>query len=86
MGIVESQTGRIGNLSDGHGTVTVSGEGSQWNNDYSIYVGDEGQGTLNIFDQGHGIQYDWIYFIARRIEWNRSGPRCPDPCGKIPAI
>jgi len=34
------------------GTVTVSGEGSEWNNTGEIYVGNEGEGSLNITDGG----------------------------------
>lgn len=52
MGVVQSQTGRIGDLSNGQGTATVSGEASRWTNSDRIYVGNEGQGSLSILDRG----------------------------------
>ncbi len=42
--------GYNGYVSESVGVVSVSGEGSSWNNDYSLYVGRYGRGTLDITD------------------------------------
>ena len=47
-GVVSNTTGNIGYWSDAVGTVTVTGEESEWNNSHFLYVGRKGKGTLNI--------------------------------------
>jgi T5SS/PEP-CTERM-associated repeat protein len=52
-GVVSSRLhSHIGYDSDSVGTVTVTGEGSEWNNSETLYVGNEGEGTLNIESGG----------------------------------
>lgn len=40
----------IGNQASGEGTLTVTGAGSELDNTFSLYVGNFGEGTLNILD------------------------------------
>ena len=47
-GVVRNSSGYIGSQEGSVGTVTVSGEGSEWNNSEGLTVGDAGNGTLNI--------------------------------------
>jgi T5SS/PEP-CTERM-associated repeat protein len=42
----------IGSKTDSTGVATVSGAGSIWTNKYSLYIGNYGDGTLNITDGG----------------------------------
>ena len=51
-GVVSTSGGSIGYHSGSVGTVTVTGEGSEWNNSSYLYVGRHGSGTLNITDGG----------------------------------
>jgi T5SS/PEP-CTERM-associated repeat protein len=46
--VIESTSGYLGYKSGSTGTVSVDGTGSTWNNDDHLYVGREGNGTLNI--------------------------------------
>ena len=65
-GVVSNTWGRIGSLSGSVGTATVTGEGSEWNNSYPLYVGDEGTGyaeTLSLvawFSNAEGLH--WLRF------------------------
>ena len=81
---VSNRIGYIGNGSDSVGTVTVTGQGSEWNNSNSLYVGRYGTGTLNI--EGGGVvtsSYGSIGNISDSVgtvtvtgegsEWNNSG-------------
>jgi T5SS/PEP-CTERM-associated repeat protein len=53
-GVVSNTTGYIGYDDDTVGTVTVTGQGSEWNNSGGLEVGSgySGEGTLNIKDGG----------------------------------
>ncbi|WP_159566864.1 autotransporter outer membrane beta-barrel domain-containing protein [Budvicia diplopodorum] len=52
-GIVSNETGYVGAQAGSIGAVEVLGIGSQWNNnDYYLYVGYQGNGTLTINDSG----------------------------------
>lgn len=56
-GVVNSSWAAIGDSSGGVGTVTVSGHdgnghASTWNNTNQLYVGNSGEGTLNILNGG----------------------------------
>ncbi|WP_235897800.1 autotransporter outer membrane beta-barrel domain-containing protein [Yersinia alsatica] len=52
-GVVANEgIGYIGANAAGHGTATVSGIGSQWNNTDALYLGLTGAGTLTITDNG----------------------------------
>ena len=57
-----SRDGYIGHYSGSTGVVTVDGIGSTWTNTGNIYVGDSGQGTLNIANGGAvSVAYDtWV--------------------------
>ncbi len=46
--IASSADGYIGKLNGSIGSVTVTGSGSQWNNDYDLYVANYGTGVLHI--------------------------------------
>jgi len=48
---LNSAAGSIGKKSDGIGTVTI--DGGHWNNTMYLYVGQDGQGTLNV--ENHGL-------------------------------
>lgn len=83
-GVVSNTDGRIGHESDSIGTVTVSGEGSGWNNSSSLNVGYSGEGTLNISDGGVvsntsgtiGDNSDSVGIVTvtgEGSEWNNSG-------------
>ena len=50
--IYSSGVSIIGFRSGSVGTVTVTGEGSEWNNSEDLYVGYSGEGTLNIESGG----------------------------------
>ncbi len=54
---VESSRGYIGYKAGATGTVTVDGSSSTWTNTYGLYVGCEGQGTLNIINGGSVSNY-----------------------------
>jgi T5SS/PEP-CTERM-associated repeat protein len=84
-GVVSNAEGYIGYDSDSVGTATVTGEGSQWNNSSSLYVGfDGGNGTLNIMDGGV-VSNGWgfigetedsvgtVTVTGEGSEWNNSG-------------
>jgi len=51
-GMVSNTDGYIGGGYDSVGTVTVTGEGSEWNNWGKLTVGSAGDGTLNMIDGG----------------------------------
>jgi T5SS/PEP-CTERM-associated repeat protein len=51
-GAVDTFKGYIGKESGSTGIATVSGSGSQWNNSNLLYVGHDGNGTLNVTDGG----------------------------------
>jgi len=52
-GQVSSSSGCLGRYSSGsHGTVIVTGSGSNWTNSDELYVGRDGTGTLSITDGG----------------------------------
>ncbi|MBU8542619.1 MULTISPECIES: autotransporter domain-containing protein [Roseomonadaceae] len=51
-GSVGSQHSVIGWMTGDDATATVTGAGSQWTNTGNLYVGNEGNGTLNITDGG----------------------------------
>lgn len=42
----------VGRFASGNGAVRVTGSGSQWNNSISLFIGDSGNGTLNIESGG----------------------------------
>ena len=49
---ISSSNGEIGYFSNSSGRVTVDGEGSTWTNQFSLNVGQQGNGTLNINNGG----------------------------------
>ena len=49
---IQSGYGYLGYHRGSHGTATVTGVDSQWNNSFSLYVGYNGNGTLSITDGG----------------------------------
>jgi T5SS/PEP-CTERM-associated repeat protein len=80
-GVVTNGYGYLGRFSDSVGTVTVAGEGSEWNNSSELYVGRSGEGTLNIESGGVvsntdgiiGSQFDSVGTVTvtgQGSEWN----------------
>jgi len=51
-GRVSNTAGVIGDLDDSTGSVTITGDGSEWINNGDLNVGDSGSGELNIEDGG----------------------------------
>ena len=43
----------LGDATGSTGVATVSGSGSQWNNSFSLVVGNSGSGTLNVQSSGN---------------------------------
>ncbi len=83
-GLVSNTEGFLGLDTNGVGTVTVTGAGSQWNNSGNLFVGDNGIGTLNI--EAGGVVSNTEGFLASDSmgmgtatvtgvgsQWNNSG-------------
>lgn len=51
-GVLHDFNGYIGYFKDASGTTNLIGPRSKWNNDYQIYIGNNGTGTLNILNGG----------------------------------
>lgn len=51
-GVVTTSVGRIGELDGSLGEVTVTGDGSQWNATFGLYVGRLGEAQLSVLDGG----------------------------------
>ena len=74
-GTLADQSGTIGNLPGGLGTVTVTGAGSSWTNVGSIVVGGQGTGTLTIQDGGTAEQWRRLRRIGCRLDGHGDGDR-----------
>ena len=73
--VVNNVNSYLGNSSSAEGTVTVSGEDSEWYSESDLVIGNEGTGTLNIADGGmvHAYQYILGYQAGAQGTLNLTG-------------